>query len=176
MAVLKYKENGVWKNLSFVATQSDTVDLSGYVQKSELLDLIYPVGSIYMSMSNINPSVIFGGTWAKTAAGRVLVGQHDDMEQFDTVGKYGGEFSHTLTEDEIPSHSHKTVFNWLDTHGGRYTGSSNTIMGLGTTNNCYTWVSNGYLLDIGVNKNTGGGQPHNNLQPYLVVNIWERKA
>lgn len=36
MAVLKYKENGVWKNLSFVATQGDTVDLSGYATKDDI--------------------------------------------------------------------------------------------------------------------------------------------
>lgn len=170
MAVLKYKENGVWKNLSFVTTQGDTVDLSGYIQKSELLDLIYPVGSIYFTMSDINPSVIFGGTWAKTAAGRVLVGQYDDMEQFDTVGKYGGEFTHTLTEDEIPSHTHEMPnIEWTNSV---YAKTWPAWAGLYS----FTQKSTDFTCAAGTTQNRGGGQPHNNLQPYLVVNIWERKA
>ena len=66
----------------------------------------YPIGSIYMSTSNVNPSTIFGGTWESWGSGRVPVGIDTSQTEFNTVEKAGGEKTHTLTVDEIPSHTH----------------------------------------------------------------------
>ena len=63
---------------------------------------IYPVGSIYMSMNATDPSVLFGGSWDKLEDGRVLIGANDTY----SVGSTGGSFTHTLTTDELPAHSH----------------------------------------------------------------------
>ena len=62
----------------------------------------YPVGSIYMSVNSTNPSQLFGGTWEAIAGGRVLIGQNTSYP----AGSTGGEATHTLTTNEMPSHSH----------------------------------------------------------------------
>ena len=68
---------------------------------------IYPVGSIYLSVSATNPSVLFGGAWEAFAAGKTLVGIDANQEEFNAVNKTGGEKKHTLIIDEMPSHDHK---------------------------------------------------------------------
>ena len=65
-----------------------------------LLDIIYPVGSIYQSMSATSPVDFIGGTWTKIKT--FLYGA-------DTAKETGGEATHTLTIDEMPSHEHGIV-------------------------------------------------------------------
>ena len=60
------------------------------VNKSELVDLVYPVGSIYMSTNSINPGGILGGTWEAWGAGKVPVGVDAADTDFDAAGKTGG--------------------------------------------------------------------------------------
>ena len=67
---------------------------------------VYPIGSIYMSVLNTNPSTLFGGTWSVWGAGRVAVGVDTGQTEFNTVEKTGGAKTHTLTVDEMPSHTH----------------------------------------------------------------------
>ena len=66
----------------------------------------YPIGSIYMSVNNVNPSTIFGGTWVSWGAGRVPVGINANDGDFNTVEKTGGAKTHTLTVAQMPSHTH----------------------------------------------------------------------
>ena len=73
---------------------------------SEMFNLIYPIGSIYMSVNSINPSRLFGGTWVEWGSGRVPVGVNASDSSFNTVEKTGGEKTHTLSAAEIPSHTH----------------------------------------------------------------------
>ncbi len=80
---------------------------------------------------------------------RVPVGYKASDDTFGTLGNTGGEKTHTLTVPEMPAHTHP-----LNTAGGR---------GLGYTDN-------GFDTPSGVTGSTGGGTPHNNLQPYLVLN------
>lgn len=88
-----------------------------YVAKNDLVNLIYPIGSIYMSVNSTNPATLFGGTWTAWGTGRVPVGIDTSQTNFNTVEKTGGSMkssytpigsvgSHTLTTDEIPSHKH----------------------------------------------------------------------
>ena len=63
-------------------TLSDSV-----VIKNTLLDLIYPVGSIYMSVNNVSPQTFLGGTWTKWGSGRVPVGVNTSDSNFSTVEK-----------------------------------------------------------------------------------------
>lgn len=66
-----------------------------------LLDYFYPVGTIYETMdAKFNPSTFWGGTWEKVS-GRFLYGSEDG-----TTGSEDGEKTHTLTIDEMPSHTH----------------------------------------------------------------------
>lgn len=73
---------------------------------STLLDMIYPVGSIYMSVNYISPSSLFGGTWVTWGTGRVPVGINTSDGDFNTVEKTGGTSTVTLTSSHIPSHAH----------------------------------------------------------------------
>lgn len=71
-----------------------------------ILDIIHPVGSLYISTENTDPSTIFGGAWERVK-GKMLIGLDEDDTDFDTVGKVGGEKTHTLSDSEIPAHTHK---------------------------------------------------------------------
>ena len=72
-------------------------------------DMIYPVGSIYLSINNANPGTIFGGTWASWGTGRVPVGVDTAQTEFNTVQKTGGAKTHTLSTSEMPSHTHTVI-------------------------------------------------------------------
>ena len=63
---------------------------------------IYPVGSIYMSFNSADPATLFGGSWDKLEDGRVLIGANTTYY----AGSTGGEFTHTLSVDELPMHGH----------------------------------------------------------------------
>lgn len=137
----------------------------------------YPVGSIYINTTAADPNTFMGfGTWENFAAGRVLVGLNDGVAPFDTLGDTGGEETHTLTESEMPSHTHtQNAHTHTLTNGTnvmRNAGSGNIISGFGGV--AASTLSNANTT--AVNQNTGGGNPHNNLQPYIVVSIWHRTA
>lgn len=125
----------------------------------------YPVGSIYLSITTTNPSTYFGGTWSQIAQGRTLVGVDTSQTEFKTVKKTGGEKAHTLTVNEMPSHSHSTdpTLYKIDYN---YTKGVNGFIG-------WADYSGGGAV---VNNKTGGGQAHNNLQPYYTCYIWLRTA
>lgn len=65
-----------------------------------LMDIVYPVGSIYHSMNATSPVDFIGGTWAKIKT--FLYGA-------DTAKQTGGEAMHTLTINEMPQHNHRTI-------------------------------------------------------------------
>ena len=92
--------------------------------------------------------------------GRVPVGQDSNDTDFDTLGETGGEKTHTLTINEMPSHTH-TPSVVINANSQGYTAGSNWSEGI------YTRSTSGVSLAL---NNTGGSQPHNNVQPYLVVN------
>ena len=66
----------------------------------------WPIGSVYTSVLPANPSTLFGGTWVAIAAGRTLVGIDAGDPDFDTAEEMGGAKTVTLTEAQIPSHTH----------------------------------------------------------------------
>ena len=78
--------------------------------KKDIVDLIYPVGSIYISMNSADPSTLFGGTWEAFGQGRVLIGAgtgDDGSTSLSfTAGGTGGEYKHDLLTGEMPSHTH----------------------------------------------------------------------
>lgn len=125
----------------------------------------YPVGSVYTSVNNVNPSTLFGGTWERFAAGRTLVGVDTGQPEFNTVKKEGGAKTVTLNVNQIPSHNHKfTVPNYVYFVGEGNTGESAHDM---------QEPSVDYTTSTG---SAGGGQAHNNLQPYITVYFWLRTA
>lgn len=79
----------------------DIVDKIYEKQKEVCFDTIYPVGTVYITLSNVNPGTLFGGTWEKIE-GKFLLSADESHE----VGSIGGEETHVLTANEMPSHAH----------------------------------------------------------------------
>ena len=132
-----------------------------------ILNKTYPVGSIYMSATLSTPTQVasvIGGTWVAWGAGRVPVGVDASQTEFDTVEETGGEKTHTLTIDEMPSHHHNREY--VDTTGGG--------AGYGKRNGFY--YNGGWWGNSDSTTNTGGDQSHNNLQPYITCYMYKRTA
>jgi len=138
-------------------------DPGGTFTSSDMVNLVYPVGSLYISTVSTNPATLCGvGTWAAFGAGRVLVGIDAGDSDFDTAEETGGAKTHTLTTDEIPSHTHPQVAP-TSASGGAVRFASDTN-------------ANGAVTDPNETGATGGGGAHNNLQPFVVVYFWKRTA
>lgn len=125
----------------------------------------FPIGYIYLSTSSTNPSAYFGGTWQRISNGKVLVGVDENDTDFNAPNLTGGEKTHTLTVDEIPSHAHGQLAVSNPNSGGpgirgTYNGQEGTGMSRYSTNT--------------QTETTGGGKAHNNLQPYFTCYIWEK--
>lgn len=129
-----------------------------FLGKNIIADMIYPVGSIYMSVNSTSPATLFGGTWEQIED-RFLLAAGNTY----TAGATGGNATHTLTIDEMPSHNHSA---WLN-GGGSASG-----YGLDYTysNQCRSYDGNDII------DNKGGGQPFNIMPPYLAVYVWKRTA
>lgn len=87
-----------------ILTASMWNQMSQYIL--DIGQIMYPVGSIYTSVINTNPNTYFGGTWTAFGLGRTLVGVDTGQTEFDTVEETGGAKTHTLTTNEMPSHTH----------------------------------------------------------------------
>lgn len=126
---------------------------------------LYPVGSIYTNASSsTNPGTLLGfGTWVAFGTGRVLVGIDAGQTEFDTIGETGGAKTHTLIEQELPPHSHVQK---RSTAGG---GSTTDFEVASNRNTTYTNAPSSTAT-------AGSGWAHNNLQPYVVVYMWQRTA
>ena len=136
------------------------------------VDLMYPVGSIYLSVNSTNPSQIFGGTWIAWGAGRVPVGVDTSQTEFNTVEKTGGEKSHTLSKNELPN---MNIGVYFENYPLSYNHSANTdyINSERTTDFSVSDTTSTPSVNA---KLTGGNQPHNNLQPYITCYMWKRTA
>ena len=131
----------------------------------------WPIGSIYISVVNTNPSQWFGGTWVAFGTGRCLVGVDTSQSEFNKVMKTGGSKTHTLTVNQMPKHSHtgRIAVNQTVIGPAKYWFTPSGTTGAEITN------SNVYSSSIGT-LDTGGNKPHNNLQPYITVYMWRRTA
>lgn len=139
-------------------------------QVTDLIDTIYPVGSIYMSVSNTSPSVLFGGTWEQIKDTFLLSSGNNYG-----LGDTGGSATVTLTKDQMPVHTHiQNAHSHTIGSLTRYTISGKGVAavgdGYGNSQNYKTGNT------TATNQNAGGGQAHNNMPPYLVVNVWKRIA
>lgn len=127
-----------------------------------LMELVFPIGSTYITESaEINPNTILGfGIWERFK-GKIAIGIDEGDEDFNTVGNTGGEKEHTLVVNEIPSHRHEIAVRNNSETGLYETKATNATGDVGSANTL----------------STGGGQPHNNLQPYEVVGyMWIRRS
>lgn len=162
---------------------ANSLTLTNY---SNIINKIYPVGSIYMSVSSTNPSTLFGGTWAAWGSGRVPVGINTSDSDFNTVEKTGGNKTHTHT---VGAHSHsldgsnayaqvnytgaraylkgRTRSSWTPTDGlsGMSTYSQKPSM---------TWGADVYGQTQNSSSFNSGSS--SSLQPYITCYMWKRTA
>ena len=123
----------------------------------------HPVGSLFETTVSTNPGTLYGGTWAAWGGGRTPVGVNPADTDFKTVEKTGGEKTHTLTVDEVAPHSHIETVYW----NGGGTGAAHPAAVEAGDPRKYGGL-------VARTENTGGGQAHNNLQPYITCYIWKR--
>ena len=141
------------------------VDGALQVGGKSLLDMVYPVGSIYLSVSGTDPQTLFGGTWARLEDVFLLAAGAKHA-----AGSTGGEESHILTEAEIAPHKHAMAYG--PESSASSTGFPYGIAAGSATNSA---GGRGYASNLGT-FSAGGGQPHNNMPPYLAVYTWKRTA
>ena len=141
------------------------VDGALQVGGKSLLDMVYPVGSIYLSVSGTDPQTLFGGTWSRLEDVFLLAAGAKHA-----AGSTGGEESHILTETEIAPHKHAMAYG--PESSASSTGFSYGIAAGSATNSA---GGRGYASNLGT-FSAGGGQPHNNMPPYLAVYTWKRTA
>ena len=151
-------------NQTVTTINADVTNIKNGTNIENIMLANYPVGSIYFSVDSTNPAAKFGGTWVAWGTGRVPVGVNVSDSNFNTVEKTGGEKTHTLTQNELPSSlSFKTNDIGFQVYGeGTNEGEEvGTAFGSNTTLNL---------------SNIDGGQTHNNLQPYITCYMWKRTA
>lgn len=136
--------------------------MSNFMGAALTVDDIYPVGSIYMSVNDIDPAKLFGGTW-KRIKERFLLGAGDTH----TAGSMGGEFEHKLTIAEMPKHAPDLYYDY----GAVHHDEAKHVFQPGSykATNMYTNMPNSV-------DTSGYDQPHNTTPPYLAVYIWQRIA
>lgn len=165
---MKYNDNGLWKTLNVKVT--DTLPVGTIIPYAGAT-----IPSNYMKcegqeLSRIEYDILFSAIGTTYGAGngtttfnlpnlkgRVITGIDSNDTDFDVLGETGGEKTHTLTVGEMPSHNHD--IGWAQTTNLTDPGQQG-IPGQAPNN----WV------DSWKTFSTGGGQPHNNLQPYIVLN------
>lgn len=120
---------------------------------------LYPVGSIYISVNDVDPATLFGGVWERIQGKFLLSG--GGSSGYD-IGAEGGEATHKLTVEELPRHTHP-----------QRGAAANQRVPTGDSGIFPFYEESGVYKQI--TGNTGGDKPHNNMPPYLAVNVWYRK-
>lgn len=161
----------------------ENVQVDGALQVGgkTLLDMVYPVGSIYLSVSGTDPQTLFGGTWARLEDVFLLAAGAKHP-----AGSTGGEEAHTITEGEMPSHGNHLMQGRMyqelaenASNDSSYRSNTlylgkNAFASTGNFNRGWKDWNGGEMYPAGTLK--GGGNPHNNMPPYLAVYTWKRTA
>lgn len=161
---------------------------------TNIVDLIYPVGSIYMSVNSTNPGTLFGGTWTAWGQGRVPVGIGSNGETNYTKAETTGG-----SENSVANHNHNISQNTGGTfsynnngviYGNGYTNAPGGVSGNVTLNSNWNnalgnWADGGNTQrgrDVGANysiKNVvidATGATGGNRQPFITCYMWKRTA
>ncbi len=159
------------------------VDGSLSVGGKSLLDRIYPVGSIYMSVTACKPGELFGGTWVQLKD-RFLLAAGDTY----AGGKTGGEAEVKLEVKHMPSHTHKPTtaaspdpdypyaFQTITAVASSHTSRQTVAKGSDYYANVGTPDNANYISAVSATAATGDGLAHNNMPPYLTVYMYKRTA
>ena len=132
------------------------------IEDEVLADLIYPVGSVYMSVNDTDPALLFGGYWERIKD-KFLLSCGDTY----SAGSEGGEAQHTLTVGEMPRHTHGMLYQSTD-------GISESVGRFNSTAFEYNRDAREAMTGTSYITYTGENMPHNNMPPYLAVYMWQR--
>lgn len=168
---INLKITGVSNDLSNFKTETDTrfnttkEELTSLINTTidNTINSIYPIGSVYISLTETNPGTYLKGTWEQFGQGRTLIGvgagnDGTNTQEFE-VNTIGGEYKHKLVIDEIPSHAHKYY--------------SPIVQEVAPSTNTSTYGN--YCKDYKIDSDSVGGDGyHNNVQPYITVYFWKR--
>lgn len=125
-----------------------------------LMDIIYPVGSVYSSYTSTSPASRFGGSWTAITGA---------FPYYNAGTGTGGSNSHTLTIAEMPNHGHPLLMDGQ-------AGSMDTGIDW-TWNKTAAWQTGGSVPNSNIRMGgTGGGQAHNNMPAYQTLYAWRRTA
>ena len=165
---------------------------------SNIMNAVYPVGSIYMSVNNVNPANLFGGTWVAWGSGRVPVGVNSNDGNFNTVEKTGGakaisykptgsNTGTAISVAQMPSHQHRVVkWNKGGTGTAQNVGWYDSDASSGSRWQVLSGSDGKQKYDCGTTA-TGSGQAHthtfngtqvtlNTMSPYITCYMWKRTA
>ena len=182
MPIMFFDTNKISVGVNKFPSNSNSLDVDTINGKS-ILNLTYPVGSIYMSVNSTNPGTLFGGTWVQLQ-NRFLLGAGSSYSN----GATGGSATVTLNVNQIPAHTHTQASCTDPGNHSHYIPNARSTSSSGsppkfeswptctsTSRNHYTDGAGSHTHTITLN-NTGGGQAHDNMPPYLVVYMWKRTA
>ena len=172
---IKHDSNNHFTGASFPATGED---YNIEVTKATLFNFVYPVGSVYMSANEADPSTLFGGTWEKLE-NKYLLGACETAP----LGTTGGAWEQTLTQENMPNYKLGAIpaivpgshINWNND------GVKGTTLGTaapekpGVTKTAANETTSGSQYGYAVWLN-GGGKAVSTTPPYLAVNMWKRTA
>lgn len=194
----------IFKNLKTItgikALRNFNIELDDYVSKTDLDTLadtiqdnikknLFKKGHILITATDENPSTLYGGTWTQIGQGRTLIGvgtttdSRGESKTF-SAGNTGGEYNHTLSTSEMPSHSHpmshghsasgynsSNVYTYKGTGKPSMNANTNTAYGASYGQTGVSVTVNSYS---GNTSSTGSSNSHNNMQPYLTVYFWQK--
>ncbi len=157
--LMNWGADGRSMGIGKVAEEPNTLQIGLDVEflgkvKGTIFDAIWPVGSIYLAYNHTDPGTLFGGTWERITNAFLWA-----VDANGNIGQTGGEKTVTLTVDQLPSHSHGSVYSQ---HAE------------GTKNRAW-YSTSGSSMAYGAVA-TGGGAAHNNMPPYIQVSVWRRTA
>jgi hypothetical protein len=148
------------------------VDITGDLTLDGVSFLLkaYPVGAVYVSTIQTNPSGLIGGTWERIE-GKFLVGISDTDSTFADGATDIGEKEHTLTTAEMPQHTHS-----FSDFVRKRKNNKDAASGTGRYRVEDQMDADDFVTRNNITNTTGGGQSHNNLPPFLPVYIFKRTA
>lgn len=162
----QYKSNLTPQQVDAALTKMAENDIGDFVTRADLLSLVYPVGSIYISAGNVSPQTFLGGTW-QPIQGRFLLGADSSYK----AGSMGGEATHTLSQEELPNYNlsvsggENVMYSRNGGDPAAYTQTSSSGWGLPNWSATNVQVASG-----------GSDKAHNNMPPYLAVYMWQRTS
>lgn len=179
-----------WMNYLFnwlAVKQNEVIDsVNALDLKVEPLLKPIAIGEVFITTASYTAAEVAErhgyGTWQRFAEGKTLVGYSSkttDLDDYRIMGNEFGANTHKLTVAETPSHNHSTApYNKFAAKASD-TALNSTVVG-GDTNNTTEELAIGRFTDanwtLATEKPIGGNQPHNNIQPSIVVAYWLRVA